>query len=143
MVGSLYQQLFGGSDLSSAIWRSRQELYNRKERCAYFNQRIQLGGWLPPGPCFDMRAVRVGGHQLISVGNSPSLRTDLFLLLKYDSCKVGTFRRGARRDGLRAHPIYVTPTTLLVDDVSVRGRGWITGYDFFNQIVITVNLNRG
>jgi hypothetical protein len=48
LMRTLYQQLFAKQDLSTAIRRSRQELYNRKERRAYFNQRIELEDWLLP-----------------------------------------------------------------------------------------------
>ena len=48
LMRTLYQQLFEGHDLSAAIRRARLELYNRKERHAYFNQTIELEDWLLP-----------------------------------------------------------------------------------------------
>jgi len=48
LMGTLYQQLFQGQDLSTAIRRGRQELYNNKERRAYFDQTIELEDWLLP-----------------------------------------------------------------------------------------------
>ena len=48
LMRTLYQQLFAKQDLSTAIRRARQELYNRKERRAYFNQIIDLEDWMLP-----------------------------------------------------------------------------------------------
>ena len=48
LMRTLYQQLFAKQELSTAIRRGRQELYNRKERRAYFNQTIELEDWLLP-----------------------------------------------------------------------------------------------
>ena len=70
MMGSLYQQLFGGSDLSSAIRRSRQELYNRKERRVYFNQTIQLEDWLLP-VVYQNQEVRLGVRDLTPEEQGP------------------------------------------------------------------------
>jgi CHAT domain len=48
MMRTLYQQLFARHELSATICTARQELYNRKERRAYFNQTIDLEDWLLP-----------------------------------------------------------------------------------------------
>jgi tetratricopeptide (TPR) repeat protein len=48
MMRTLYEQLFRRRDLSTAIGRARQELYNNKGRQAYFNQTIDLEDWLLP-----------------------------------------------------------------------------------------------
>ena len=48
LMAKLYEQLFAGQDLSSAIRRGRLELYNRKSRRAYFDQEIDLEDWILP-----------------------------------------------------------------------------------------------
>jgi len=48
MMSILYEQLFAGQQLSEAIRRGRLELYNRKDRRAYFNQSVDLEDWLLP-----------------------------------------------------------------------------------------------
>lgn len=48
MMRTLYQQLFANRELSLAICAARQELYNQKERRAYFNQTIKIEDWLLP-----------------------------------------------------------------------------------------------
>jgi tetratricopeptide (TPR) repeat protein len=48
LMKTLYQQLFNGSDLSSAIRMARCELYSRKGRQAYYNQIVDLEDWLLP-----------------------------------------------------------------------------------------------
>jgi tetratricopeptide (TPR) repeat protein len=48
MMRALYQQLFANRELSLAICAARQELYNQKERRAYFNQTIKIEDWLLP-----------------------------------------------------------------------------------------------
>ena len=48
LMRTLYLQLFAGSDLSTAIRKARTELYNYKERRAYFDQHIDLEDWLLP-----------------------------------------------------------------------------------------------
>jgi tetratricopeptide (TPR) repeat protein len=48
LMRTLYLQLFDGHELSTAIRRARLELYNHKERRAYFNQTIELEDWLLP-----------------------------------------------------------------------------------------------
>jgi tetratricopeptide (TPR) repeat protein len=48
MMRRLYEGLFAGRDLAAAIRSARLELYNRKERRVYFNQRIDLEDWLLP-----------------------------------------------------------------------------------------------
>jgi tetratricopeptide (TPR) repeat protein len=48
LMRSLYQHLFSGDDLSVAIRHARTELYNNKERRAYFDQKIDLEDWLLP-----------------------------------------------------------------------------------------------
>ncbi len=48
LMHTLYQQLFAGSDLSIAIREGRTELYNNKERRAYYDQQIDLEDWLLP-----------------------------------------------------------------------------------------------
>ena len=48
MMRTLYSKLFANNDLPTAIRYARQELYNSKERRAYFNQRIELEDWLLP-----------------------------------------------------------------------------------------------
>jgi tetratricopeptide (TPR) repeat protein len=45
---TLYGQLFDKHDLATAIRHARHELYNRKERRAYFDQTILLEDWLLP-----------------------------------------------------------------------------------------------
>jgi tetratricopeptide (TPR) repeat protein len=48
MMSTLYQHLFAGDDLAVAIRHARTELYNNKERRAYFDQKIDLEDWLLP-----------------------------------------------------------------------------------------------
>ena len=48
MMESLYQQLFAEKDLPVAIRRARRELFNQKERKAYFDKRIDLEDWMLP-----------------------------------------------------------------------------------------------
>jgi tetratricopeptide (TPR) repeat protein len=48
LMRMLYEQLFDRHDLATAIRHARQELYNVKERRAYFDQTILLEDWLLP-----------------------------------------------------------------------------------------------
>jgi len=48
LMKTLYQHLFAGDDLALAIRHARTELYNDKERRAYFDQKIDLEDWLLP-----------------------------------------------------------------------------------------------
>ncbi len=48
VMSMLYKHLFAGQDVSTAICRARQELYNRKGRQASFDQVIDLEDWLLP-----------------------------------------------------------------------------------------------
>src|SRR6266699_119619 len=48
LMTTLYRQLFAGDDLRVAIRHARTELYNEKQRRAYFDQRIDLEDWLLP-----------------------------------------------------------------------------------------------
>ncbi len=48
LMSTLYQHLFAGDDLAAAIRHARTELYNNKERRAYFDQQIDLEDWLLP-----------------------------------------------------------------------------------------------
>ena len=48
LMSMLYKHLFAGQDVSTAICRARQELYNRKGRQASFDQVIDLEDWLLP-----------------------------------------------------------------------------------------------
>jgi len=48
MMRTLYQKLFENDDLTIAIRHARAELYNHKERRAYFDQIIDLEDWLLP-----------------------------------------------------------------------------------------------
>jgi tetratricopeptide (TPR) repeat protein len=48
LMTQLYQQLFGGAELSAAIRRGRVELANQKSRKVYYNQQIDLEDWLLP-----------------------------------------------------------------------------------------------
>ncbi len=48
LMSTLYQHLFASDDLSIAIRHARTELYNRKARRAYFDQKIDLEDWLLP-----------------------------------------------------------------------------------------------
>jgi tetratricopeptide (TPR) repeat protein len=48
LMRALYQHLFAGDDLAVAIRHARTELYNNKERRAYFDQKIDLEDWLLP-----------------------------------------------------------------------------------------------
>jgi tetratricopeptide (TPR) repeat protein len=48
LMSTLYKHLFDGNDLSIAIRHARTELYNNKERRAYFDQKIDLEDWLLP-----------------------------------------------------------------------------------------------
>ncbi len=48
LMRTLYQQLFAADDLAIAIRHARTELYNNKERRAYFDQHIDLEDWLLP-----------------------------------------------------------------------------------------------
>src|SRR5579884_4283212 len=46
MMRTLYQKLFENDDLKVAIRHARTELYNHKERRAYYDQKIDLEDWL-------------------------------------------------------------------------------------------------
>ncbi|MHB8600667.1 MAG: tetratricopeptide repeat protein, partial [Ktedonobacteraceae bacterium] len=48
LMQTLYKHLFAKDDLSIAIRHARTELYNHKERRAYFNELIDLEDWLLP-----------------------------------------------------------------------------------------------
>ena len=48
LIRDLYQALFRGETIEKAIRLGRLELFNRKERRAYFNQFIELEDWLLP-----------------------------------------------------------------------------------------------
>ncbi|MEM9275110.1 MAG: CHAT domain-containing protein, partial [Cyanobacteria bacterium P01_F01_bin.143] len=48
MMAKIYQHLFDHRDLNQAVRLGRRELYNRKERNAYFNIKIELEDWLLP-----------------------------------------------------------------------------------------------
>src|SRR6266566_1901526 len=48
LMSTLYRHLFAGHDLAVAIRHARTELYNNKERRAYFDQKIDLEDWLLP-----------------------------------------------------------------------------------------------
>ncbi len=48
MMEKLYAELFADRGIPEAIRLSRKELYNRKERKVYFNQRVPLEDWLLP-----------------------------------------------------------------------------------------------
>jgi hypothetical protein len=48
MMAQVYQDLFRGKGLEEAIRLGRFELFNRKDRRAYFNQTIDLEDWLLP-----------------------------------------------------------------------------------------------
>jgi len=48
LMSALYQHLFAGDDLAVVIRHARTELYNNKERRAYFDQNIDLEDWLLP-----------------------------------------------------------------------------------------------
>jgi tetratricopeptide (TPR) repeat protein len=48
LMRTLYQQLFGGADVATAIRAGRRELATSKARRAYFNQEIELEDWLLP-----------------------------------------------------------------------------------------------
>ncbi len=48
LMKTLYQQLFDGNELSTAIRAARSELYNHKERQAHYNQAVDLEDWLLP-----------------------------------------------------------------------------------------------
>ncbi|MGK7958512.1 MAG: CHAT domain-containing protein [Crocosphaera sp.] len=48
MMKELYGQLFNNQPITEAIRLSRLELYNNKERQAYFNETIDLEDWLLP-----------------------------------------------------------------------------------------------
>ena len=48
LMRTFYQQLFDQHELTIAISQARQELFNNKERQAYFDQKIHLEDWLLP-----------------------------------------------------------------------------------------------
>ncbi len=48
MMEQVYQNLFGGKEISEAIRLGRRELFNNKMRKAYFNTDIDLEDWLLP-----------------------------------------------------------------------------------------------
>ncbi|MDJ0508898.1 MAG: tetratricopeptide repeat protein [Crocosphaera sp.] len=48
MMKGLYEQLFNNKPINEAIRLSRLELYNNKQRQAYFNEIIDLEDWLLP-----------------------------------------------------------------------------------------------
>ncbi|MGB3405121.1 MAG: tetratricopeptide repeat protein [Microcoleaceae cyanobacterium] len=53
MMQQLYQHLLTGKEITEAIRLGRLELYNDKERQAYFNQTIELEDWLLPVVYFN------------------------------------------------------------------------------------------
>ncbi|MFB2804504.1 tetratricopeptide repeat protein, partial [Microcystis sp. BLCC-F209] len=48
MMKPIYQQLLNGKDLTEAMRKGRLELFNNKQRCAYYNTIIDLEDWLLP-----------------------------------------------------------------------------------------------
>jgi hypothetical protein len=60
---NLYEQLFDGAELATAIRGARRELYNDKQRRAYFNQHIELEDWLLP-VVYQHREVRLTLREL-------------------------------------------------------------------------------
>src|SRR5450755_679352 len=48
LMQALYQQLFDGRELSTALRAARAALYSHKKRRAYFDQKIDLEDWLLP-----------------------------------------------------------------------------------------------
>ncbi|HJT56452.1 MAG TPA: CHAT domain-containing protein, partial [Ktedonobacteraceae bacterium] len=48
LMQTLYKQLLANDDFSIAIRHGRSELYNHRERRAYFDQKIDLQDWLLP-----------------------------------------------------------------------------------------------
>src|SRR5579859_1810926 len=48
LMRALYEKLFENDDLTIAIRHARAELFNHKERTAYFDQKIDLEDWLLP-----------------------------------------------------------------------------------------------
>ncbi len=48
MMTQVYQHLFASQDIYQAIRLGRRELYNRKERKAYYNTEIELEDWILP-----------------------------------------------------------------------------------------------
>ncbi|MEG3438506.1 CHAT domain-containing protein, partial [Pannus brasiliensis CCIBt3594] len=48
IIEKLYKSLFSGKSIDEAIRLGRRELFNRKERRAYFNETIRLEDWLLP-----------------------------------------------------------------------------------------------
>ncbi|TYT68928.1 tetratricopeptide repeat protein, partial [Microcystis aeruginosa] len=48
MMKPIYQQLLNGKDLTEAMRKGRLELFNNKQRRAYYNTRIDLEDWLLP-----------------------------------------------------------------------------------------------
>ena len=48
VIAELYRALFSGQPIDEAIRLGRRELFNRKERRAYFNETIRLEDWLLP-----------------------------------------------------------------------------------------------
>ncbi|MFN6495632.1 MAG: tetratricopeptide repeat protein [Nostoc sp. DedQUE01] len=48
MMEQVYQNLFGGKEITEAIRLGRRELFNNKTRKAYFNTDIDLEDWLLP-----------------------------------------------------------------------------------------------
>ncbi|MBD2214034.1 tetratricopeptide repeat protein [Nostoc linckia FACHB-104] len=48
MMEQVYQNLFGGKEITEAIRLGRRELFNNKTRKAYFNTNIDLEDWLLP-----------------------------------------------------------------------------------------------
>ena len=48
MMRTFYRRLFAQDDLPTAIRNARQELFNVKERRAYYNQTIDLEDWILP-----------------------------------------------------------------------------------------------
>ena len=48
MMRRLYEQLFAEQDIERAILASRKELFNQKQRRAYYNTEIPLEDWLLP-----------------------------------------------------------------------------------------------
>ena len=65
LMSTLYQHLFAGDDLALAIQYARTELYNNKERRAFFDQKIDLEDWLLP-VVYQNQPVTLQPHEFTS-----------------------------------------------------------------------------
>ena len=139
MMCILYSKLFANNDLLTAIRYARQELYNNKERRAYFNQRIELEDWLLPvvyqnqAPLLNVREFTPEEHRAYYLREAerfpdPKTRNEFVgrdmdilqiekLLLTHRNIALIQGMGGAGKTTLLQHLCYWWQTTGYVDQV--------------------------